>query len=60
MTDETKPLKVKFKCEGCGPARPCYLEINQESSSITNHIDDLKCVLDETNQTSYKWEYDND
>lgn len=45
-----------FKCNGCGKDRPCVLEINQEPNCLDHMvIDDLKCVLDETNQTSYKW-----
>ncbi|MFZ7121768.1 MAG: hypothetical protein ACOWWH_12580 [Eubacteriaceae bacterium] len=51
----------KFKCTGCGKDRPCILETNQES--FDNGLDyfdlfteDLKCVLDSTNQTSYNWE----
>ena len=48
--------KRKFKCNGCGEKRPCFLETNQEPS-IFDHmvIEDLQCVLDETNQTSYNW-----
>ena len=48
----------KFKCIGCGKYRPCFLETNQESSEIAFYdaMEDLKCVLDTTNQTSYKWE----
>lgn len=46
----------KFKCEGCGKSRPCYVETNQEPSDITIIEEDLKCILDATNQTSYKWE----
>ena len=50
-----------FKCTGCGDGRPCILEINQEPY---NHgladddllTEDLKCVLDSTNQTSCDWE----
>ena len=49
--------KRKFKCTECGEDRPCHLEINQEPSpSWDVVIDELKCVLDETNQTSYNWE----
>jgi len=53
--------KRKLKCTGCGEDRPCYLEINQEphysgSDDIDIISEDLKCVLDTTNQTSYNWE----
>jgi len=51
--------KRKFKCNGCGEGRPCFLETNQEphSNSEMNDLftEDLKCVLDSTNQTSYNW-----
>ena len=50
-----KPEKRKFKCEGCGKSRPCFVETNQEPSGITVIEEDLKCILDETNQTSYEW-----
>ena len=51
---ETK--KRKFKCTGCGEDRPCYLESNQMPTQFDYmQIDELKCVLDETNQTSYNW-----
>lgn len=47
----------KFKCTGCGIDRPCFLETNQEPHPYYDlTIDDLRCVLDETNQTSYNWE----
>lgn len=47
----------KFKCTGCGEDRPCYLETNRESSIMDVYTEDvLKCVLDETNQTSHNWE----
>ncbi len=49
----------KFKCIGCGNDRACFLEINQEKTSSGFDgllIEDLKCVLDSTNQTSYNWE----
>lgn len=49
---------VKYKCVGCGPARPCYVETNQEPSTISCFKEELKCILDETNQTGYQWEYD--
>ena len=45
----------KFQCTGCGHDRPCYLETNQEKTPFLDCIEDLKCVLDETNQTSYNW-----
>jgi hypothetical protein len=47
--------KRKYKCEGCGVDRPCYVETNQEPSNISIPIEDLKCILDETNQTGYNW-----
>ena len=53
-------LKRKFKCTGCGVDRPCFLETNQETNPLDAVDDlfteDLKCVLDSTNQTSYNWE----
>ena len=47
----------KFKCNGCGEDRPCFLEINQGSKEIDfyDETEDLKCILDSTNQTSYNW-----
>ena len=45
---------MKFKCNGCGDDRPCYLEVNQEQTTWQT-IEELKCVLDGTNQTSYNW-----
>jgi hypothetical protein len=50
-----KPEKRKFKCEGCGKDRPCFVETNQEPSTLSTPDEDLKCILDETNQTSYDW-----
>lgn len=48
--------KKKFKCTGCGESRPCYIEANQEKTNFSHiDIEDLKCVLDETNQTSFNW-----
>ena len=51
--------KRKFKCTGCGEDRPCFLETNQEPNPLDAIEDlfteDLKCVLDSTNQTSYNW-----
>ena len=44
--------KRKFECNGCGDSRPCFLQANQDSYDF---IEDLKCVLDSTNQTSYNW-----
>ena len=49
--------KLKYKCTGCGLERPCYVEINQEPNKLFEVIDDLVCILDTTNQTSYNWEY---
>lgn len=52
-----KTVKRKFKCTGCGIDRPCFIESNQEpQSGDYMQVEDLKCVLDETNQTSYNWE----
>ena len=49
--------KRKYKCEGCGKDRPCFVETNQEISDFSwLEIESLKCILDETNQTSYNWE----
>ena len=50
-----------FKCTGCGDDKPCTLKINQEpyNHGLTDNdllTEDLKCVLDSTNQTSYAWE----
>lgn len=47
----------KFKCEGCGKDRPCIVETNQEKDSqgLWHQEEELKCILDETNQTSYDW-----
>ena len=55
-------IKRKFKCTGCGDDRPCLLETNQEKGEIAfyDHAEDLKCVLDSTNQTSYNWKEIND
>jgi len=48
-----------FKCTGCGEDRPCFLETNQEPNPLDEienlFTEDLKCVLDSTNQTSYNW-----
>lgn len=46
----------RFKCTGCGEYRPCFVETNQESRDTADKIiEDLKCILDSTNQTSYNW-----
>lgn len=52
--------KRKFVCDGCGKGRECYLETNQEphNNGLDDYdlfTEDLKCVLDSTNQTSYNW-----
>jgi hypothetical protein len=47
--------KRKYKCEGCGASRPCFVETNQKSGCIFVVIEDLRCILDETNQTGYDW-----
>lgn len=51
-------VKRKFKCNGCGKARPCFLEINTEKNEHLNYgvLESLKCVLDESNHTSYDWQ----
>lgn len=49
-------IKKKYKCIGCGESRPCFVETNQvENDGTWFEIDELKCILDETNQTSYNW-----
>lgn len=55
-----KTKKRKFACDGCGKGRECYLETNQEphNNGLDDYdlfTEDLKCVLDSTNQTSYNW-----
>lgn len=48
--------KRRFKCDGCGVERPCYVETNQETPYFSSLlIEDLVCILDATNQTSYNW-----
>ena len=47
--------KRKYKCEGCGVDRPCCVETNQNPRSVGMDVDDLKCILDDTNQTGYSW-----
>lgn len=51
-------INRKFKCTGCGEARPCYLETTQEKDEIAffDATEHLTCVLDKTNQTSYNWQ----
>ncbi len=46
--------KQILKCTGCGEDRACILEINQEQYDY-EIVNNLKCILDETNQTSYNW-----
>lgn len=54
--EEVSTKKRTFKCNGCGEARPCIIESNQESGIFDDLvIEGLKCVLDETNQTGYNW-----
>ena len=48
---------LHFVCYGCGKDRPCYVETNQEQRTLCDPVEDLKCILDETDQTSYNWEY---
>jgi hypothetical protein len=45
-----------YKCVGCGDDRPCFVEINQENVIVSLPTEDLRCILDETNQTSFRWE----
>ena len=48
--------KKKFKCNGCGESRPCYVETNQENTNFSPLlVEDLICILDTTNQTSFNW-----
>ena len=47
-------IKRNFKCTGCGDDRPCFVTTNQEKGD--HQLDELKCILDDTNQTSYNWE----
>ena len=46
--------KKSLVCYGCGKARPCFVEINKD---INDPIEYLRCILDDTNRTGYKWEY---
>lgn len=50
-------IQRKFKCNGCGDERQCVLDTNQEDNGNLDYLieEDLKCVLDPTNQTSYNW-----
>ena len=47
-------MKRKFKCNGCGEERPCFLESNQEDNNRIEWdiVDELNCVLDDTNQST--------
>lgn len=47
--------KRRYKCEGCGPTRPCFVETNQDGGDWWNQLEGLRCVLDETNRTGYSW-----
>ena len=49
--------KMMYKCEGCGVDRPCVVETNQEPCPVSYPIEDLKCILDETNQTGFLWKH---
>ena len=51
-------IKRTFKCTGCGESRPCFLTTNQSKSEIAfnDPAEYLKCVLDETNNTSTNWQ----
>lgn len=44
----------RYICYGCGKSRPCIVSTNQEKW-VEDEIDNLKCILDSTNQTSYNW-----
>ena len=50
-------IKRKYKCTGCGVDRPCVIETNQckTGAFFLDEIDNLKCILDPTNQTSFNW-----
>jgi hypothetical protein len=45
----------KFKCNGCGEKRPCHLEVTEQDYYDHDMLDNLKCVVDETNQTGFNW-----
>ena len=48
--------KRRYKCEGCGVSRPCFVEISQEIyHGLYESVDCLRCILDETNQTNFGW-----
>lgn len=49
-----KNIKRKFKCNGCGEERPCFVESNQEDDNRgwDDIADELNCILDETNQST--------
>jgi hypothetical protein len=48
--------KKKYQCDGCGNDRPCVVETNQHNTTRRYfEIEELKCVLDETNE-SYSWD----
>jgi len=53
----SETVKRNYICTGCGISRPCKVETNQDKGLVSFHeeIDSLKCILDETNQTSYNW-----
>ncbi|MEE9459854.1 MAG: hypothetical protein V3V84_08840 [Candidatus Bathyarchaeia archaeon] len=51
-------VKVNLKCSGCGIDRPCYLQTNREKSETDfchDDVEELRCVLDSTSQTSSNW-----
>jgi len=47
-----------FECNGCGDERPCRLEIYEGDVPFPFDHNELKCVLDPTNQTSFNWTED--
>lgn len=52
-------VKQHFICTGCGEDRPCFIETNRDY--FITESDEIVCILDKTNQTSYNWkEYKKD
>lgn len=43
-----------FKCIGCGESRSCLIKTEQEMSPYFEEKEQLKCILDDTNQ-SFEW-----
>ena len=52
-----KLVTRKYVCTGCGVDRQCVVKTTKEKAQIDfyDEIENLKCILDETNQTSYNW-----